>query len=183
MKHKYFSLKQIFFSQTSIKSMTRQQGAGFLGFGNCIKNTELNKAYDFYIEKNYTKEIPTLYDVYSIVSSKIIDYDDRNMTVRVLVHTYKDGVLVDEYFDFAYLMNCVAKKIKFPGNISDTEMTEQFNLLKQNIDYKKKLQTSKGGAMTKVHIGKKQCTTYVKINGEFVTVAKAQKMAHKSKKK
>jgi len=37
--------------------------------------------------------------------------------------------------------------------------------------------------MTKVHIGKKQCTVYVKMNGEFVTVDKAQKMAHKSKKK
>lgn len=100
------------------------------------------------------------------LSNIISELNKENKTGNVNVTDNQQNPITVKDVNIDKLITCINSKFK-------TTLTyDEF--------YKIKVpNTTIGGAKNKVQIGKKLHTMYVKMNGEFVTVAKAQKMAKK----
>lgn len=179
-----FTIKTITFTENFTKcleiwftkSINQQNGGvSFLPFLNkpdlCasfkkdgIVTSELQEIVDYFKKKTRTAGQTTKGFIEENIRKDFRGIEDQNLKEQYVKRFLNANIISDLQYDF--VNNMVYFKV--------------------NEDFAKCLEsllTSKGGSPSKVTIKGKQCTVYVKVNGEFMTVKQAQKLLLKAKPK
>jgi len=92
--------------------------------------------------------------------------------IKKKINSFKDNETKESFVEYL-IYNDVLVNLEVTDNNGNFKIDINKDFMKcfENIDV-----TKEGGAPSKVTIKGKQCTVYVKVNGEFMTVKQAQKL-------